>query len=89
MPAYRLVISGKVQGVFYRSSAKAKADEFGIKGWIKNLPDGRVEAFAQGDTEQLRRFVRWCNEGPKDANVLDVTAIESSSGSYDSFLIIG
>ncbi len=78
MAAYRLFIYGKVQGVFYRSS-----------GWIKNLPDGRVEAFAQGEKEQLKKFVEWCQVGPKGASVIDVTVMETSRGTYDNFVIVG
>lgn len=70
----RLVISGRVQGVFFRQSAKNEAEKLGITGWIRNNPDGTVEIEAQGDHVQLEEFIKWCKKGPQFANVnnLDV-----------------
>ena len=66
---YRYLIEGRVQGVFYRASAKQAADRFGLSGWVKNLADGRVESFACGELAQLNAFEQWLNDGPKLARV--------------------
>lgn len=70
---YRYLIEGRVQGVFYRASAKQAADRCGIRGWVRNLSDGRVESFACGDEQQLREFEKWLHEGPRLALVNVVT----------------
>lgn len=67
-----LVIKGKVQGVYYRASAREAANKSGIKGWVKNMPDGNVEVLASGSKEQLEKFVEWCRRGPKHAEVHEV-----------------
>lgn len=67
-----LVIKGKVQGVYYRASAREAANKSGIKGWVKNMPDGNVEVLASGSKEQLEKFVEWCRRGPKHAVVHEV-----------------
>ena len=58
-------ISGQVQGVFFRDSTRQKAEELGLAGWVKNLPDGRVEAVFEGPAEKVREMIRWCEEGPR------------------------
>lgn len=72
MITQHLLITGKVQGVFYRASAKKIADELGIKGWIRNLPDGNVEALVEGEPAMLNRFIAWCHKGPDGAIVKEV-----------------
>ena len=67
-----LVIQGRVQGVFFRDSALRQAQELGISGWVRNLPDGRVEAQAQGTPEAVETFITWCRAGPPAARVDDV-----------------
>ncbi|OGD84875.1 acylphosphatase [Candidatus Curtissbacteria bacterium RBG_13_40_7] len=62
-------IYGAVQGVFFRRSAKNKADELGIFGWIRNKPDSTVEAVAQGQKDKLNKFISWCKKGPPFAQV--------------------
>lgn len=68
-----LYISGKVQGVFYRASAERVASGWGLSGWVRNLPDGRVELVGEGDRPQVEALILWCREGPPDARV---TAVE-------------
>jgi len=69
----RLLITGRVQGVWYRQSTKEEADRIGgISGWVRNLPDGRVEAVAEGPQEQIEALVAWCREGPRLARVSEV-----------------
>jgi acylphosphatase len=79
-------VSGQVQGVFFRDSAREKAEQLGLNGWVKNLPDGRVEALFEGPSERVREMVRWCEEGPSHAEVEDVdTEFEASQGDLTGF----
>lgn len=75
--ARHLLISGHVQGVFFRQSTQQQARRLGLSGWVRNLPDGRVEAKVWGDTEAVNALVRWCNRGPANAFVTDVTIAEA------------
>jgi acylphosphatase len=72
MQRISLQIKGKVQGVFYRKSAAEKANEIGLTGFVKNLPDSSVYAEAQGTPEQLDAFEIWCRRGPQRAAVNSV-----------------
>jgi acylphosphatase len=67
-------VSGQVQGVFFRESARERAERLGLAGWVKNLPDGRVEALLEGEPEKVREMIRWCEEGPPHATVEEVDA---------------
>jgi acylphosphatase len=79
-------VSGDVQGVFFRDSARKRAEELGLAGWVRNLPDGRVEALFEGPSERVREMVRWCEEGPSHAEVEDVeTEFEPSRGDLTGF----
>ena len=79
-------VSGQVQGVFFRDSTREQAEQLGLTGWVKNLPDGRVEALFEGPSEKVREMVRWCKEGPSHAEVEDVDAeFEASEGGLNSF----
>ena len=78
-------VSGEVQGVFFRDSTRQKAQQLGLSGWVKNLPDGRVEALFEGPTREVREMIRWCEQGPPHAAVENVqvefdTAREDVSG---------
>jgi acylphosphatase len=78
-------VSGDVQGVFFRDSTRKKAEQLGLAGWVKNLPDGRVEALFEGPSQRVREMVRWCEQGPPHAAVENVdvefdTAQEDLSG---------
>lgn len=72
MASVDLKIYGRVQGVFFRQSAKVKADKLGIVGWIRNDSDGTVEALACGPKNKLEQFVKWCEAGPAAAKVEQV-----------------
>ncbi len=79
-------VSGQVQGVFFRDSTREKAEQLGLAGWVRNLPDGRVEALFEGPSERVREMVRWCREGPAGAEVEDVDAeFQASEGDLTGF----
>jgi acylphosphatase len=67
-------VTGRVQGVGYRSNTRDAAHEAGVDGWVKNLDDGRVEAVFEGSKEAVERMVEWCHEGSPAANVESVDA---------------
>lgn len=68
-------VSGRVQGVFFRGETAAMARRLGVDGWVRNLPDGRVEALFEGEKESVEKAVEFCRRGPPGAYVqdLDVT----------------
>jgi len=84
----RLTIKGKVQGVFFRATAKDIADELGIKGWVKNLPDRNVEIKATATEAILQKFIDWCKQGPSKARVDEVIVEELSAEEFNGFRII-
>ena len=88
MKTIRLTIKGKVQGVFYRATAKDVADQLGIKGWVKNLPDKNVEIRATASEELLQKFMDWCKQGPPKARVDDVIVEELELQDFNGFRII-
>ncbi len=85
---YKLHIAGKVQGVWYRASAKDKALELGLTGKIWNADDGAVSAIVHGPEEKIISFIEWCKQGPPLAKVEDVSAEEIRDEiRYNSFEI--
>jgi len=67
-----LLVSGRVQGVFYRASTARRARQLGLAGWVRNLPDGRVEAVFEGGRAAVEEAIAWCREGPPAARVTNV-----------------
>ena len=89
MPTDQLIIKGRVQGVFFRATAKDMADELGITGWVKNTDEGNVEIIATGTEEQLRKFIEWCKKGPRKAIVTDVEiSKKDKEENFKSFQVI-
>ena len=83
-----LVVSGRVQGVAFRASTAEAARRLGLRGWVRNLPDGRVEAEAEGDRPQVEALVAWCRRGPPAARVLDLAVTWGEPrGDLDGFEI--
>lgn len=80
-------VSGKVQGVFYRSSTVEKSVELGLKGFAQNLPDGRVLIEAEGDESSLQKLVEWCKHGPPRAVVTDVQVTQGELKNYPDFTV--
>ncbi len=73
-----LTITGRVQGVWFRAGTKETADSLGIKGWVRNMPDGSVEVDAIGAMDAMGQFIQWCYQGPPGAKVksIDIEELE-------------
>lgn len=88
----RVIVSGRVQGVFFRDACRSTARELGVRGSVTNLPDGTVEVIAQGRRRAVERLVEWCRTGPPRAevtgiDVTDETATDDSLPAVDDFRI--
>jgi acylphosphatase len=83
-----ITVTGQVQGVFYRASTKAVADQLGVKGIVQNEPGGNVFIEAEGDTIALDMFLDWCKEGPEHANVISVQTHEGELKNYRNFEVL-
>jgi len=81
-------VSGRVQGVFFRENTRRLAQKMGVTGWVRNLPDGRVEAVFEGEKEAVRKMIEFCKRGPPAARVDDVEIIwEKPRGEFLDFEI--
>ena len=80
-------ISGRVQGVFFRATTREQAILFGLTGWVRNLPDGRVEVMVSGDEEQVDQLRNWLKRGPDMAHVLKMECEEIENLDYDAFSV--
>jgi acylphosphatase len=87
MHTIHLIVAGKVQGVYYRVSAREAARQLGITGWVRNRPDSSVEILATGEPAQLEAFVAWCKKGPAGAIVYQLTREERPLQLFDGFTI--
>lgn len=84
----RLMIEGRVQGVFFRASTVEQAARLGAKGWVKNCADGSVELVAEGKKKDLNALIAWCYQGPPGANVRNVRVqVEIFTGEFQDFRI--
>ena len=83
MIARRCLVEGRVQGVFYRASARRRAEALGVTGYARNLADGRVEALACGSSEAVEAFCGWLWEGSPASSVSSVTVEDVSTSSLD------
>jgi acylphosphatase len=82
-------VSGLVQGVFFRMHTKRMADSLNVTGWVRNLPDGRVEAVFEGHRKDVEKIVEWCKRGPSGAIVKDVNVTwQEYRGESKNFRII-
>ena len=83
-----VLISGMVQGVFFRTYAQERARSLGVTGWVKNRWDGKVEAVFEGEESIVDMMVKWCQEGPSSAHVSDINITsENYTGEFDTFYI--
>ena len=81
----RVLVSGRVQGVWYRGSCARQAAREGVAGWARNLPDGRVEAVFEGERAAVETLLRWCHEGPAHATVTGVEIVDEEPAGLPSF----
>ncbi len=83
-----VIISGMVQGVYFRAETRDQALWLGVTGWVKNKPDGRVEGLFEGEREGVEKLISWCRQGPPEAEVSDVAVTwESYRGEFPKFKI--
>jgi len=87
MYCLKINVIGKVQGVFYRATAKEKAREFGINGWVKNEPDGSVSILAEGEEVLVIKMLEWSKEGPSYCRVDKVEFEEMKPKNHSHFKI--
>jgi len=85
----RLIIEGRVQGVWFRDSTRSEALALGVSGWVRNRRDGSVEALVEGPEDQVKKLVSWCHHGPPHANVSSVHETrEEWTGEFNAFDIV-
>jgi len=82
-----ITVKGKVQGVFFRASAKQIADQLGVAGRVRNLPDGSVWIAAESGEPAMEAFIAWCRQGPPLARVTGVQLVDAPLQHYETFEI--
>jgi acylphosphatase len=83
-----VLISGRVQGVWYRASTKQKAEQLGVFGWVRNTNEGYVEAVFEGEEDLVNKMINWCHQGPPLASVENVKVLKQSEiKNFDRFEI--
>ncbi len=87
MRAVRLIVSGRVQGVAFRHHTQREATRLGLRGWVRNRSDGRVEIEAEGEETELEQLVAWAHGGPPAAQVTSVDRSWAHPGGHSSFEI--
>jgi len=85
--AVRLVVTGRVQGVGFRWSARRAAERIGVDGWVRNLPDGSVEAHVEGSADRVAAMLAWLRQGPDGADVSGVRAEDVAPEGLTGFTI--
>ena len=83
----RVRVSGRVQGVFFRAETQDRARSLGLDGWVRNAPDGTVEAVFEGDPERVESMVGWCRRGPRGAEVDDVDVVREKPRDEQGFSV--
>ena len=84
----RVIITGRVQGVFFRVETQRAAEHIGVRGWVRNQPDGSVAALFEGSRQSVDRAIEWCRLGSPMSDVIDVAVQwEPPTGQYDAFEI--
>ncbi|HSW52924.1 MAG TPA: acylphosphatase [Sulfuricaulis sp.] len=83
------LVSGQVQGVFFRASAESAARRLGLTGWVRNLRDGRVELMACGEQARLEELEKWLWQGPPRARVTEVKTEETAAQTFSGFSVRG
>jgi acylphosphatase len=85
--ARRVVVTGRVQGVFFRDRTRREASRLGVVGWVRNCADGTVEALFEGPPAAVADLVRWCRSGPRHAMVHDLHVTEAEPEGLEGFRI--
>ncbi|PRD51366.1 acylphosphatase [Sphingobacterium gobiense] len=88
MKHLNITITGKVQGVYYRATCKAVADQLGVKGFVMNQPNGSVYLEAEGETFALEALLAFCHEGPDRAEVEKVSSVEGTLRAFQNFEVV-
>ena len=84
----RVIVGGRVQGVFFRHHTQETAFRFGVNGWVKNRRDGRVEAVFEGDKDRVDQIIQWCRRGPSGAGVTEIHINwEIYTGEFEDFSV--
>jgi acylphosphatase len=83
----RVRVRGRVQGVFFRAEARARAESLGVAGWVRNADDGSVEAVFEGADEQVESLLEWCRRGPAGALVEEVEAVREEPAGETGFQV--
>ena len=86
--AVNVLVSGRVQGVCYRASTRDQAHALGVAGWVRNLADGRVEAWLEGSPQQLEKMLGWMQAGPEHASVTGLEQTEQPGPGHQGFEVI-
>ena len=84
----RLYITGTVQGVFYRAFVKENAERYNVKGFVRNLDDGRVEVFLEGDTNAVDKLIVLCKNGPKHSQIRSVEEKDERFQDFKTFKVL-
>lgn len=88
MKRYHVVIHGRVQGVMFRHNTAKTAEKAGVKGWVRNNPDGTLEAVFEGEDTELEKVINWCRKGPIGSKIDRVEVREEKfTGEFDGFQI--
>lgn len=87
--ARRVVVHGRVQGVFFRDTCRQRAAAAGVAGWVRNEPDGSVAALFEGPAEAVEEMVAWCHQGPASARVSRVDVADAAPAGADAFDVVG
>ena len=88
MSRRHVVVTGRVQGVWFRDSMRREAERLGLAGWVRNLPDGNVEAAFEGSAEAIERLTDWCYHGPPGARVTSVVPRDEPPEGLNGFRIL-
>lgn len=84
----RLYINGTVQGVFFRMFVKQNAEKYNVKGFVRNLEDGRIEVFLEGDTDNVNKMVELCRKGPPHAKIKNIGIKKESFQNFRTFKVL-
>ncbi len=86
--AVRIYITGTVQGIFFRAFVKENAERYDLKGFVRNLEDGRVEAFLEGNSEDLDKMIELCKKGPKHSQIRNIEIRTEKFQDFKNFKIL-